>query len=76
MEYAKKGLSDVGTIFIIEFTAASKGARVNWVSQYPYEDELLFPPCTYLTCTSSEYRSDIGLRCLKITANVSIYCQT
>ena len=39
------------------------------VSQYPYEEELLYPPCTYLTCKSS---SKIGnVRYLIMTASVS-----
>lgn len=50
IEYAMKGSDAVGTIFEIQFDAASRGADVQWVSQFPYEAELLYPPCTYLTC--------------------------
>ena len=39
------------------------------VSQYPYEEELLYPPCTYLTCKSSTKTGNI--RYLIMTASVS-----
>lgn len=52
IEYATKGAEAVGSVFEIQFDAASRGADVQWVSQYPYEAELLYPPCTYLTCES------------------------
>ena len=50
VEFAMKGTQKVGTVFEIPFNMASRGASVQWVSQYPYENELLYPPCTYLTC--------------------------
>jgi hypothetical protein len=52
IEYAMRGAEACGTLFEIQFDAASRGADVQWVSQYPYEAELLYPPCTYLTCES------------------------
>ena len=39
------------------------------VSQYPYEEELLYPPCTYLTCKSSSKSGN--LRYIIMTASVS-----
>ena len=39
-----------GTIVVIKLGAASRGAHVQWASQYPFEAELLYPPFTYLKC--------------------------
>ena len=36
IEYAGRGDSDKRTIMEIPFSAASRGASVQWVSQYPY----------------------------------------
>ena len=50
-EYARRGTNPSNcSIFEIPFDAGSRGANVQWVSQYPYECELIYPPCTYLTC--------------------------
>lgn len=49
-EYAKRGVdANNCCIFEIQFDAASRGASVRWCSQFPYEEELIYPPCTYLT---------------------------
>ena len=36
------------TIFKIEIGAVDRGADVGFLSQYPKEDEVLFPPFSYL----------------------------
>jgi hypothetical protein len=36
------------TIFKIEIGAVDRGADVKFLSQYPGEDEVLFPPLSYL----------------------------
>ena len=48
LDYAG-GLETRGSIFVFDFDMASRGASVRWLSQYPHEDELLFPPCTCLS---------------------------
>jgi hypothetical protein len=45
------GASVPGTLFKIDFDMASRGANVQCLSQFADEAELLFPPCTMLTCT-------------------------
>ena len=66
--------ADQATIFQIPFDAASRGASVQWASQYPYENELLYPPCTYL---HSERVSVIkegvgkGIRLVHVRATIS-----
>ena len=68
--------ADQATIFQIPFDAASRGASVQWASQYPYENELLYPPCTYLT-TDSEKVCVIkegvgkGIRLVPVRATIS-----
>lgn len=87
IEYATRGFTSLAcSIFEIEFDAASRGASVQWASQYPYEEELLYPPCTYLTCKGPKLLAPSaipkavlthvgemgdGLRCLRIVASVS-----
>jgi len=74
-EYAKRGTDPSNcSIFEIPFDAGSRGANVQWVSQYPYECELIYPPCTYLTCenvTTREEGNLAGIRCLSVRATVS-----
>lgn len=63
------GPEEDGTILEITFDAASRGANVQWVSQFPVEAELLYPPCTYLT---SERMETIGSkRHIFVRASVS-----
>ena len=53
---------------------ASSGASVQWVSQYPYEEELLYPPCTCLTTQKVSTISDgpgKGIQLIEIRATVS-----
>ena len=42
--------AEEGSIFEIKFDAASPGADLQFVSQYPQEKEFLYPPGTQLTC--------------------------
>ena len=58
------------SILEIEFDAGNRGAKVKWVSQYSYEEELLYPPCTYLTCKKVSVDDD-GIRRLVVHASVS-----
>ena len=54
LEYARRGSTTDCTIFSMAFDMTSKGASVQWVSQFPYENELLYPPLTSLTCEKWE----------------------
>ena len=58
-----------GSIFVIDFSIGSRGASVQWLSQYPDEEELLFPPCTALTCVDVLERG--SKRCVLLSAQVS-----
>lgn len=63
------GSVDAGSIMQLTFDIGSRGAMVNWLSQYPAEEELLYPPCTSLTCAKMQ---QVGCRrVLQVKASVS-----
>ena len=66
------GAQTAGSVLAIAFTEAARGASVQWLSQYPHEEELLFPPCTGLSCRSSVVEGH--KRVLSVTAQVSTAC--
>ena len=43
-EYASRG--EVGVILEVTMTMSARGASVKWLSQYPHQNELIFPPLT------------------------------
>jgi len=47
-----------GSIFIMDFGMASRGASLRFLSQFPHEDELLFPPKTMLECKEHVQRGN------------------
>ena len=49
LDYSGGGAT-IGSIMVIDFDMNSRGASIQWLSQYPHEEELLFPPCTGLSC--------------------------
>jgi hypothetical protein len=46
LQYSKGGATL--TLFKIDFGAVDRGANVKFLSQYPEEDEILYPPFSYL----------------------------
>jgi hypothetical protein len=91
LQYSGKG---PGSIFVIDFGAASRGAAIRFLSQcahgdspppkkaahaltddipcplrFPHEDELLFPPMTFLECAGHSERN--GKRLVMVKATVS-----
>lgn len=49
-EYATRNGGKNGRIFEMDYDTNPRGARVEWCSQFPYEKEILYPPCTKMTC--------------------------
>jgi len=67
-----------GSIFELEFTMTSRGASIQFLSQFPHEEELLFPPRTAFQCTEhTPYRStQLGLkRIVKVSVQVCAKCE-
>ena len=67
-----------GSIFVLDFSISTRGAAVGFLSQYPHEEELLFPPCTALQChgVSEHRRTPYGeKRLVMVTAQVSNKCE-
>ena len=63
------GEATVGSLFVIDFDMNSRGASIQWLSQYPHEEELLFPPCTGLSCKDVSQHG--RKRCVLVNAQVS-----
>jgi hypothetical protein len=63
------GRAKKGSILMLELSAATRGADVQFLSLYPHETEILFPPCTYLTCTGQTWRE--SKRYVTVRADVS-----
>ena len=63
---------DVGSLFQIEFDAANLGAQLGFLSQYPKEEELVFPPGTMLTCMAVEpLEGQASKRLLRINCSIN-----
>ena len=63
------GAETRGSILVIDFELGSRGAAIQWLSQYPHEEELLFPPCTGLSVV--DVTQIEAKRCLLVSVNVS-----
>ena len=63
------------TIFEMECVFPNSGADVRWCSQYPQENEQLYPPHTFFTCLNVDYFPEdsiaAGIRRLKVRAAIS-----
>ena len=60
--------SSESSVFVIQFDMASRGASLQWLSQYPHENELLYNPCTCLTTEKFEIRN--GIKYIYVKASV------
>jgi hypothetical protein len=63
------GAATIGSILVIDFDMNSRGASIQWLSQYPHEEELLFPPCTGFSCLGWSQHGP--MRCVHVKARVS-----
>ena len=59
--------SVAGSIFEIDFSAESRGADLQFLSQYPAEEEMLYPPLTQLECLGATGTAG-GKRMFKVRA--------
>ena len=65
--YAGSGMSSV---FRIEFDLGNRGASLKFLSQYPAEEEMVFPPGTLLTCRQVK-NLDANKRELELSAAIN-----
>ena len=63
MHYARRGAA--GLIFQLEQGFVGRGASISWLSQYPAEAEILFPPLTALEVVDKKVEGDIVIVCMK-----------
>jgi hypothetical protein len=72
MGYASGSQSNrggLGYIFEMQEGLVSRGADVKWVSQYPDENEKLFPPLCALNVVKSRVEGSIIVVSLSVTLN-------
>ena len=48
-----------------------RGADLTWLSQYPFEKEVLFPPLTGLECTETEIDGSTLLIITRLSLNMT-----
>jgi len=76
VEYANRGDKNYRTVMEIPFDGATRAADVQWVSQYAYEAELIYPPCTYLhsesvrVMTTDDGSGVAGIRYIRMRATI------
>ncbi len=76
MEYAESGkINDASMVFEIKMGMIDRGADVSWLSQYPHEDERLFPPLTALSLEDDEKVED-DVTVFKVRLNVNLIATT
>lgn len=63
------GQETPGSILIADFEMGSRGASIQWLSQYPHEDELLFPPLTTLSTRRVSRKG--AKRLIKVSIDIS-----
>ena len=63
-----------GSILVLDFNMSSRGASISFLSQFPHEEEHLFPPFTSFQCTDHSERHPTARgpkRLLLVTPGVS-----
>lgn len=66
-----EGSEMFGLLFEIDQGLVDRGADITWFSQYPREDEIIFPPHTALQVTAVR---DEGEQCLPAPYGAARYC--
>ena len=59
------------TIFEMQMGMVDRGADLTWLSQYPFEKEVLFPPLTGLECTETEVDGSTLLVITRLSLNMA-----
>ena len=66
------GAHTKGSILALDFDMASRGAAIDWLSQFPHERELIFPPNTMLECTGYSTRGTKRLVMVRATVSTAM----
>ena len=66
VQYALR--ADAKVIFEVNQGFVARGASISWLSQYPTEAEILFPPMTALEVTGSRIEGEMMVLCLQPAA--------
>ena len=77
LQYAADG--EFPCIFEIDVGQVDRGASLSWLSQYPKENEILFPPLSNLEIIGSPRLEKVGRKLvliLSIRLNVNLKCLT
>ena len=76
MEYAGMGAdSQTSIVFEIKMGMIDRGADISWLSQYPHEEERLFPPLTALSLEDDVVVED-DISMFKVRLNVNLLAMT
>ena len=72
--------SRMPTVFEIDIGAVDRGASLSFLSQYPGEEEILFPPMSYLEVTGATRLetepSGLSIRVVSLSVNANQTCGT
>ena len=68
MSYAQGSAS---TIFEMQMGMVDRGADLSWLSQYPHEKEVLFPPLTGLEALETEVDGSSLLIITRLSLNMT-----
>jgi len=76
MEYAGMGAdSQTSIVFEIKMGMIDRGADISWLSQYPHEEERLYPPLTALSIEDDVVVED-DISMFKVRLNVNLLAMT
>lgn len=59
----------------VQMGMVDRGADIAWLSQYPHEEEILFPPLTSITVEEAKKTTD-ELLLLDVRLNINVRSQT
>ena len=71
MQYASDPTKGAGTVLEIQTGMIDKGADLSWISQYPHERELCFPPLTSLQVLGTSVEGTVLVVSLRLNLNLT-----
>jgi hypothetical protein len=74
-KYASNSAGKASVVFQVVEGAVDRGADLSWLSQYPMEDEVVFPPMTHLQVVGNP-RVCEGTLYMKLRPNVNLRLRT